>query len=176
MKIALLHRGFPIANLQWAVRAHPELWNQHTARTENPESPHHGLDDIWLRFADSNGRNVGGEEHESVWYPSATVLEVQPIVERIQEQYECSKLGGVLMTRIPSQAYCKPHCDLGWHAETYDKYALQIESAPGQKFCFDNEDLETRPGDIFWFNNQYMHWVVNPTSYERITLIICMKR
>src|SRR6266403_4852372 len=145
MKITLLDRGFYVLDLQWAVRSHPELWNEHTARTESENSPHYGLDDIWLRFADSGGVNVGGQEHESVWYHSAEILDVRRVVEKMRQRYNCSRLGGVLMTRVPPGATCKPHQDRGWHAETYDKYALQVESAPGQKFCFDDEELETRP-------------------------------
>ena len=176
MKIELLASGFPVIDLQWMVRSHPELWNQYTARTEDPASPHHGLDDIWLRFADSGGRNVGGEEHESIWYRSSAVLEVKPVVSKIYDRFGGKKLGGVLMTRIPPGASVKPHQDHGWHAREYEKIALQVESAPGQRFCFEDDELETKPGDIFWFDNQYTHWVVNPTPYERVTLIICMKR
>ena len=176
MKIELLTARYYVTSLLWAIRSHPELWNQHPARTESPESPHHGLDDIWLRFAASGGKNVGGEEHESIWYPSAEVLGVKPVVQNLYERFEGKKLGGVLLTRIPPGATCRPHQDLGWHAQEYEKFALQIDSAPGQRFCFEVEELETQPGDVFWFNNQYLHWVVNPTCYERVTLIVCMKR
>ena len=175
MKIELLASDFPVVDLQWNVRSHPELWNEHTARTKDPSSPHHGLDDIWLRFADSGGEMVSNP-HDSVWYESSVVLEIRPAIRKIYERFGGTKLGGVLMTRIPPGATCKPHRDDGWHAREYEKIALQIESAPGQKFCFDDAELETRPGDVFWFDNSYTHWVINPTRYERVTLIVCMKR
>jgi aspartyl/asparaginyl beta-hydroxylase (cupin superfamily) len=82
----------------------------------------------------------------------------------------------VLITRIPAGATCRPHVDPGWHARAHDKYAVQITSAPGQAFCFDCERLESRPGDVYWFDNQFTHWVENPTPYERVTMIVCVRK
>ena len=85
-------------------------------------------------------------------------------------------MGGVLITKIPAGKECKPHTDPGWHARYYEKVAIQIQSAPGQAFCFEGESLETRPGDVFWFDNAFTHWVTNPTPYDRITLIACIQK
>jgi quercetin dioxygenase-like cupin family protein len=175
MKIKLLSRGLNVTPIHWALQEHPELWNQHTARTESPESPHHGLDDIWARFGDPE-RAEDGAAHDSFWYPSADVLGVKPLCLDLMRSVEGVELGGVLITRIPSGAECKPHTDPGWHARRYEKFAVQITSAPGQKFCFEGEELETRPGDVFWFDNQHLHWVTNPTPYERITMIVCIRK
>ena len=80
-------------------------------------------------------------------------------------------------TKIDAGAECKPHTDTGgWHADYYEKFAIQIASAPGQKFCFENVEFESKPGDVYWFNNSFKHWVPNPTPYERITMIVCVKR
>lgn len=176
MKIELLERGIDVMGLQVALREHPQFWNENTARTADPSSPHHGLDDIWVRFADSGGRNIGDEEHESIWYPSAHALGVIPIADEVMRRHRGHILGGVLITRIPAGRNCRPHIDTGWHARTYEKFALQIEAAPGQRFCFDGEELETEPGDLFWFDNSHRHWVENPTTQPRVTMIICIKR
>jgi hypothetical protein len=175
MKIELLERGIDVGGLQSALAAHPDLWNQHQARTADPASPHHGLDDIWLRFA-PQARLTDGPP-QSQWYPSAYALRAAiPAVEAIFERYGGQALGGVLMTRIPAGRSCRPHIDQGWHARAYEKFALQIHAAPGQRFCFEGETLETAPGDLFWFDNQYLHWVENPTAQDRVTMIICLKR
>lgn len=174
MKIKLMGAGYDVNSLRWNLRKHPEIWNLHTDRTKDPESPHFGLDDIWIRYA------PGGEQtkdaHASQWYPSAYTLGAIDQIKGIFKQFCGTELGGVLITRIPAGMQCKPHEDHGWHARAYEKFALQIESAPGQVFCFDGEEFATRPGDLFWFDNQYKHWVMNPTPYERVTMIICMKR
>ena len=174
-KIKLLAQGVHVAPFLWALQSQPELWNQHTTRTESPASPHHGLDDIWVRYGDA-GRAKDGAAHESHWYPCADAFGIKPLVYDLMRQVEGDQLGGVLITRIPPGATCKPHTDPGWHARYYQKYAVQITSAPGQRFCFEGEALETKPGDVFWFDNQFLHWVENPTPYERVTLIVCIRK
>lgn len=174
MKIKLLHTGVNVQPMLWALLEHPELWDRHTARTESPASPHHGLSDIWARYC-APGEDPAGP-HESVWYEAADVLPVRELVYPLFSAVHGDRLGGVLITRIPPMGECKPHTDPGWHARYYDKFAVQLASAPGQAFCFDGEHLITKPGDVFWFDNAHTHWVTNPTPHERITLIACIRK
>jgi hypothetical protein len=173
MKIQKIAGGVNVSALWWALAEHPELWNRNPERTAPENSPHNGLSDIVVRYG-KDLKNHG--PHESVWYPSADIIPVKPLVYELAAAVLCEQLGGVLITRIPPGAACKPHVDGGWHALNYEKFAVQIASAPGQTFCFEGESLETKPGDVFWFDNQHTHWVTNPTPYERITLIITLKR
>ncbi|MGC3944594.1 MAG: aspartyl/asparaginyl beta-hydroxylase domain-containing protein [Chryseolinea sp.] len=173
---------FDVADLAAQLDVHPELWNQHTARTENPASPHFGLDDIWVRFNNagnydpSKGLQRFADEHQSEWYPCVEQLPAaRALIDSLLEAIGGGQLGGVLITRIPSGRMCRPHRDSGWHAESHDKYAVQIKSAPGQEFCFVGESLDAKPGDVYTFNNLETHWVVNPTEHERITLIVCVR-
>jgi hypothetical protein len=173
-KIKLISRGINVQPLYWALLQNPQLWNQHTMRTAHPDSPHHGLDDIWIRYGKTH-EAMRGEAHVSEWYEAADVLGVKTLLRDLMRFVDGDILGGVLITRIPAGATCKPHVDDRWHALQYEKYAIQIASAPGQKFCFEGQELETAPGDMFWFNNQHLHWVENQTNYERITMIACIK-
>jgi quercetin dioxygenase-like cupin family protein len=174
-KIKLISENANIAPIHWAILQHPELWNEHNARTKDKSSPHYELDDIWPRFGEIEYAE-NNQPHDSKWYPSADILGIKPLVYDLFRAVEGVELGGVLITRIPAGKECKPHTDPGWHARRYDKFGVQITSAPGQKFCFDKEELETKPGDIFWFDNQYTHWVINPTPYDRITMIVCIRK
>lgn len=173
-KIKLLASGINVHPILWALQSHPELWDQNAARTENPDSPHYGLSDIWARYA-APGVN-GAEPHESVWYPNADLLPIKDLVYSIMGAVQGDQLGGVLITKIPPGKQCRPHVDNGWHAQHYEKFGLQIQSSPGQAFCFDDEQLETKPGDLFTFDNSYNHWVTNDTPYDRITMIVCIRR
>lgn len=173
--IKLLARDLNVTAIRWALLSNPQLWNENTARTQDESSPHHGLDDIWVRFGSPEDAETG-QPHVAHWYDSADTLGVKPMIEDVFKAVGGVELGGVLITRIPVGASCRPHVDPGWHARYYEKFALQIDSAPGQMFCFEGAALETRPGDLFWFDNQYLHWVDNPTAYDRITMIICIKR
>lgn len=174
-KIKLLATGINVQPIYWALMEHPELWNQNKERTQNPTSPHRELDDIWARFGEAE--HVGdGDSHDSKWYPAADILGIKQLCFDTLHQFNGVELGGVLITRVPPGKTCYPHKDLGWHATRYDKFAIQIASAPGQHYQFEDAKLETKPGDVFWFDNSYTHWVTNESAYERITLIICIRR
>lgn len=172
--IRLVSEGWPVEPLRAALAAHPELWDQQTARTAPEASPHHGLSDIWARFADPATMREDGS-HDSVWYPPANVLPVRDLVFPLMAMVHGERLGGVLITRIRPGQVCKPHTDPGWHARHYDKFAIQIDAAPEQAFHFEDASLVTKPGDVFWFDNSHTHWVTNDSQRDRITLIACIR-
>lgn len=172
--IKLLWRGLNVQPMRLALDKNPELWDQRTERTASEDSPHHGLSDIWVRFADPATMQPDGS-HDSVWYAPADVLPVRDIVFPLMAAVRGERLGGVLITRIRPGQTCKPHTDPGWHARYYDKYAVQIAAAPGQAFHFESKKLVTVPGDIFWFDNSHTHWVTNESETDRITMIVCIK-
>jgi hypothetical protein len=173
-KIEKIAVGLNVAPMLWALQANPQLWNEYGQRTKDPASPHHEVDDIWLRYAEPELASQPGP-HESVWYPSAKLLPVDDLVFPLMQFVKGERLGGVLITRIRAGKECKPHHDNGWHARYYDKFAIQLQSAPGQKFCFDNEELEPMPGDVYTFDNAHTHSVVNPTEHDRVTMIVCIR-
>lgn len=172
--IKLLWSGLDVRPMQVALESHPELWDQRTERTTPEGSPHHGLSDIWARFAEPSTMQPDGS-HDSVWYPPADVLPVREIVFPLMAAVQGERLGGVLITRIRPGQVCKPHTDPGWHARYYQKFAVQIAAAPGQAFHFEGHELVTKPGDIFWFDNSHTHWVTNESDTDRITMIVCIK-
>lgn len=172
MKIAKLGTA-DVTALREALRLHPELWDQNTARTASESSPHHGLSDIWARYA-APGVD-GSRPHVSIWYASEVVGPLKVLADHLMDVVNGTELGGVLITRIPAGAECKPHTDPGWHARFYEKVAVQVESSPGQAFMFHGEHLDTEPGDVFWFDNAHEHWVPNPTQHDRVTAIFCIK-
>ena len=172
MKIKKIGEGINVAPILWQLQAHPELWDENKGRTEDPDSPHHELSDIWVRYA-ADTQESGA--HESIWYPCADLLGAKELVYPLMSYVNGDRLGGVLITKIPAGKECKPHTDPGWHARYYEKFAIQIQSAPGQRFCFDGESLESKPGDLYWFDNAHTHWVTNPTPNDRITMIVCIK-
>lgn len=172
--IRLLRGGVPVAPIAQALADHPELWNQKTARTAPEDSPHHGLDDIWCRFADPATMRPDGS-HDSIWYPPAEALPVKDLCLDLMRAVQGTQLGGVLITRIPAGKTCKPHVDPGWHARHYQKFAVQIAADPSQAFHFAGHKLVTEPGDVFWFDNSFTHWVTNDGPFDRITLIVCVR-
>lgn len=172
--IRLIAEGIDVRQMQQALADHPELWDQQTARTAPKDSPHHGLSDIWARYADPKTVREDGS-HDSIWYPCADQIPVRELVYPLMTALRGDRLGGVLITRIKPGQVCKPHTDPGWHARYYDKYAIQIQANSSQAFHFENVSLVTKPGDVYAFDNSHLHWVTNESDSDRVTLIACIK-
>jgi len=178
-KIKLIANGINVVPLVAALQRNPQFWNEHTMRTENETSPHYELDDIWVRFNDIKNYNDNHadfiSEHDSVWYPCTDVLPVKDLVYPLMAAVKGERLGGILITRIKPGQICKPHEDTGWHAKYYHKYAIQLQGNIKQAFHFEDESLVTFPGDVYWFDNSFKHWVTNDSDQDRITMIVCIK-
>lgn len=180
----LAELGADIEPIYQELFAANDLWNQHTLRTGYDDSPHQ-VDDIWVRYRSFDDivihgmaiQDFVGLEHESVWYPGSDRLPLlKDFIFEACRYWQVERLGGVLITRIPPGGSVQPHVDGGWHATYYEKIALQIQSAPGQAFCFEDGEFECEPGTVYAFDNSQKHWVSNRSLVPRITAIICVRR
>ena len=181
LPIMRLASGMNVDPLVRQLDAHPEAWNEHTMRTDAYHTPHEEVSDIWVRYNDwanfKGDPQAFNSQHESVWYPvAARIPAAWSLARHVMRMIGGKKLGGVLITRIPPGGEVKPHIDSGWHAEHYEKFAVQVKGNKDQAFCFENGELRPEPGDLYTFDNSYMHWVTNNSDSERITLIICIRR
>lgn len=180
LHIGMLEGKFDVSFLRDELRNHPEVWNEIPYRTRFDKSPHREVDDVWVRYRaleEWDGGAHFNDSHQSVWYPvTQKIPSARFLAMELCARLEGERLGGVLITRIPPHKQVYPHVDSGWHAHYYDKFVIQIASAPGQEFCFAEGGLESSPGDCYWFDNSVSHWVTNPTSEERISLIVCIRR
>lgn len=172
---------FDVQLLRDQLANHPEIWNHIPYRTRFTGSPHREVDDIWVRYNALENYQGNGDAfnapHTSVWYPVADEIPYAKILSlELYQRLDAKRLGGVLITRIPPHCQVYPHIDPGWHARYYDKVVIQIDSAKGQQFCFDDGGLEAEPGECYWFDNAFKHWVINPTDHQRISLIVCVRR
>lgn len=173
--------AFDVAALQAQLEAHSEVWDTIRHRTEHPQSPHREVSDIWVHY--NPIENFAGDmqafnaEHTPEWYP---VWEALPAARELAMDVMLDQngveLGAVLITKIPAGCQVYPHVDQGWHARYFEKFAVQIHGHPRQAFHFEGEDLITAPGDLFWFDNAYPHWVTNDSDADRVTLIVCIRR
>lgn len=176
--ISFLEATFDVNPLRAQLEANSHLWDQYRWRTEHPHSPHREVSDIWVRYnAIGNLGPAFNNPHESVWYPVIKDLPgVRSLAEQMMQTVEGQQLGGVLITRISAGKQVYPHIDQGWHANYYEKFAVQIQGNDRQAFCFEGESLSAKPGESYWFDNHYKHWVTNDSDEDRITLIICIRR
>jgi hypothetical protein len=150
-------------------------WNLLPLRTRHPKSPHRECDDIWVRYQKGARREDGSFDCD--WYDIADELPaIRNLCDAVTSFAEAHEVGGILITRIPAGKQVYPHADTGWHAERYEKFAVQIAGNHKQAFCFDDGSISPENGDVFTFNNQARHWVTNDSDEDRITLICCIRR
>lgn len=164
------------------IDAHPELWDQFNVRKTAPGTPHSQMSDIWVRYNDIKPYRESGDfsgfndEHDPIWYPAWEKLPaLKEIVFPLMSEVEGVRLGGVLITKIPSGCEIKPHVDRGWHVEYYDKFYVSLRSEPGANFYCGSEVLNPKVGEIWRFDNRECHWVVNDSPGDRMTLIVCIR-
>lgn len=164
-----------------ALQLQQGLWNSHEGRKEHEQSPHRGTSDLWLRYNDLNELKDDYKEwtkqHDSIWLPAARFLpQIRPIIFSLMARVEATRLGGVLLTRVPPGGKVLPHADVGWHPRYYNmKVYVPLAANP---FCRNrvlDESVVMAPGELWYFDNTLEHEVVNEGDTERITLITCMR-
>ena len=155
-----------------------ELWDEYNNRRIFTNSPHSEMVDIWARFGDvsSGDFSILGREHDSVWYPSASVIpSIKKIAFDLMAAVNGERLGGILITKLPAGGMIKPHTDSGWHAGYYEKFYVAISNPKGSYFCFENDRIDAKDGECYWFRNDVTHWVENNSNEDRIAMIVCIK-
>ena len=171
-----------VGPLRRNLRRKSYLFNEYTQRKDAPGSPHKEMTDIWVRYKDVRSHLESGDfstfadEHDSMWYPSYYELpEIKKIVFDVMAAVDGERLGGVLITKLPPQGKIYPHRDAGWHAGYYDKYYIPIENHSGSVFGFESGNIKPEIGDVYWFDNSYLHWVNNDTQHDRMSMIVCVR-
>jgi hypothetical protein len=156
------------------LQRNPHLWNQNLLRTTHVNSPHAQVEDIWLRFneiPEDVSRVL--DEHESIDYPAMKELvNARLLVMSVFQATSGIRLGRAMITKLSPGKSITPHVDSGSHAAYYDRYHLCLQSSPGCLFRGDNEQVSMQPGELWWFQNQSMHEVVNNSTVDRIHLIV----
>lgn len=178
-----LAQGIDTAPLLLALARQPKLWNRHRMRKDYADSPHGQMDDIWLRFNDEKPFKEKGDytgisdQHDSVFYPEWYALpQARPIVFGLMARAEGTRLGGILITRIPPGGRILPHVDDSWHVRHYNtKVYVVLQSNPQCVNRVEDEQLIMAPGEAWYFDNTKEHEVVNDGPDDRISLIVSIR-
>lgn len=176
-------QGLDTAPVLLALARQPRLWGRRNYRKDIPEGPHSQMTDIWLRYNDEKPFKESGdyskfnEQHDSVFYPEWYALpQVRPIVYGLMARVEATRLGGILITKIPPGGRIEPHRDEGWHATHYNtKVYVVLQSNPQCVNRSEDQHVAMAPGEVWYFDNTKEHEVWNDGPEDRITLIVCMR-
>jgi hypothetical protein len=162
------------------IEAHPEFWNEHTARTYEGGA-FEKCPDIWLRYRDPSELQCPADylaPHMAVFYPAWDVLtELHDIVFSMMYLTRSVYLGGVLITKKPPGAVIAEHSDAGsWHAETMDAKAfITLKGGKGCVYRCAEDQQEFELGEAWTFNNLLPHSVENHSEEDTVTLIVSMR-
>jgi hypothetical protein len=176
---SLIHTGLDISSLSSELEDNSVMFGEFNARKDASGSPHSEMDDIWLRYGDISEMVESGDyskiadEHDSIWLKD--LPEAKKICFKVMAMVDGERLGGVLITRLPSGGKISPHTDSGWHAEYYNKYYVPIKNDDGAVFGFQDGEISPDIGDVWEFDNSILHWVNNNSGGDRIAMIICIK-
>jgi quercetin dioxygenase-like cupin family protein len=170
--------GLNVEPIRLSLFSNPQLWDQNPQRRIGNGSPHSEMTDIWVRFGDTSNGDFSSSvaEHDSIWYPSADVIEgAKRIAFDVMAAVDGERLGGILITKLPPGGRIHPHSDSGWHAEYYEKFYVAISAPDKSVFGFDGGEIIADNGDCWLFRNNIAHWVINDSDQDRISMIICIK-
>ena len=177
-----LAAGINVTPLLNALQRQPELWNQHPIRTKHPGTAHADVSDILCRFNDYSEFERTGDpttvtdDKECIAFPAWEKLpQIRPIIFDLMRTVEATRLGRVIITKLPPGKTITPHVDGGAPAVYFERYQLALQSLPGALFHIGDETVNFRSGDMWWIDNSVTHSVVNNSADDRIVAIIDLR-
>jgi hypothetical protein len=175
-----IHRELDTRQVVAELDAAADLWDLYTERRTTPGSPHHEMQDVWVRTRareDLTTPDAFRLPYAPVFYPAWHRLPaIQPIVWALMARCRAVQLGNILITRIPPGARVHPHIDRGWSVDWFaTKFYCVIAGNDGcVNTCLD-ETVVMPTGSIFTFENRLQHSVENRGDSARISLIVTLR-
>lgn len=177
-----LAAGVNVVPLLHAIQRQPELWNANPIRTKHPGTAHADVSDILLRFNDiseyerTSDPTTITDDKECIAYPAWEKLpQVRPIIFDLMRMVEASRLGRVIITKLPAGKTITPHVDGGAPATYFERYQIALQSLPGALFNIGDETVNFRSGDVWWIDNSVTHSVVNNSTDDRVVMIVDLR-
>lgn len=165
----------PVGAVLPEMRGLDYLWHQHTFRQAHPGSAHHDTSAIYLRYPPLGTITVHDvfNELEAQMTPAADALPAAcHLAFWAQEVLGVTKLGRVMLVNLRAGGSIDPHVDEGAYADCYARFHVCVSAQPGVVFRCGGEEVEMRPGELWWFNHKRKHWVENRSSADRVHLIV----
>lgn len=177
-----LAAGINFAPLMNAIHRQPELWDQFPIRTKHPGTAHAQVSDILMRFNDLSEYERTGDattitdDKECIAYPAWDKLpQVRPIIFDLMRTVEATRLGRVIITKLPPGKTITPHVDQGAPVSYYARYMFALQCLPGALFHIGDETVNFQSGDVWFIRNDVEHSVQNNSADDRVVCIVDLK-
>jgi hypothetical protein len=164
----LLRSGIETINLMNLLLRNPQLWNADRVRTTFPGSSHAEASDILLRWGENSIDAILAWDRDAMKVMSpfkAFAVSVLTFMGGVQ-------LGRVIITRLAPGGKIAPHVDGGANAAWYTRTHLVLQGKPGNRFTVEDETVEMKTGELWWFENKRQHACVYESKDDRVHLII----
>lgn len=176
---------FDAEPLRMALQRRPDAWNEYTYRTSFEGTPFKGMDDILLRYSAPekhqgvSDANALVNDTMLVNYPAWNVFpEAHEVIFNLMRRYKGIMLGRVIIARLPMGGVIRPHADnYGAYAARNDglRFHAVVQAAPGCTFRCGDEEIQTRTGEVWWFDHRQTHSAENASADDRVHLLIDMQ-
>lgn len=158
------------------------VWKEDTYLRDYPQGPFGDVESIILRFptrsneetrAAQAGEIDGFDQHENYDTPIfAHLPEARKVIFDLMAFVQGERLGRCIINKLNMGGKISPHVDGHPHAEYWDRFHIVLQSSPGCNFRCGDETVYMETGDVWWFNNEIEHEVVNNSAEDRIHLIV----
>lgn len=184
-----LAQNIDVVPAMMAINRQTELWNQYSLRTQTEGTPHKEVEDIWLRMNDlekcqqAAARDGFVDHRESICYPAWEKLpQVRQLIMAVMSTVEGQRLGRCFVSRMKPGAQIYPHKDIGEDLSVYydnepyySRYHIVLQGLPGSLFHCEDETVNMRTGEVWWFNGALEHSVMNNSADDRIHIVADIK-
>ncbi len=171
--------GVDVLPLLHAAIRQRELWDAVSIRTRHPGTAHSEVSDILLRFNDvseyekTKDASTITDDREAIPFPAWDLLpQARQIVFDLMRRVEGTRLGRVIITKLPPGKSITPHVDGGAPATYFDRYQIALQSLPGAMFNIGDEQVNFQSGQVWWIDNCVEHSVINNSADDRVVMIV----
>ena len=169
--------GVDVLPLSHALITNAALWNADPRRKTFKGSAHGAVDDILIRFSDKTEFSDVMDSLDSSWQSAANYLpQVRPLIFDLARRLEAVEIGRVVITRLRAGERIDRHRDMGAYADAHHRYHIVLQGLPGSQFNCGDESVCMRTGEVWWFNAQEEHEVINNSQDDRIHLLVDLKK
>jgi len=153
---------------------HIDGWSQ-SPRVTFPGSPHRDTQDIILRGPIEPYTSDMPTLHRQLEcedYAMSIFPDTQELVSDMFAKNKGTKLGRVILAKLPPGGVVHPHADEGPVPEKYTRFHAIIQAGPGSWFLVGDQAENMTTGQIWIANVLDKHCVVNLDDEARVHLIV----
>lgn len=167
--------GIVVLPIMSAVMRNATLWNVDKTRTSFEGSPHKQASDILLRCCKTDSKTLSEAYVDLEAFDRPAFALIGPAREMALDVMKIvggTRLGRVVLTKLPPGGKIEPHADEGAYADYYTRYHVVLHGLPGSMFMCGDESTQMKTGELWWFDHAAQHSVKNNSVDDRIHLIV----